>query len=56
MKAFLGAGALYIFLVKSSEEKTYRAYSERAPLRPTPDLVFGPAPRGGIRVGLSLSV
>ena len=52
--ASLGAVALYSFLVKSPAEKANRAYLEKRPLRPTPTLVFGLAPRGGFRLGLSM--
>jgi hypothetical protein len=53
--ASLGAVALYSFLVKSPAEKADRAYLEKRPLRPTPMLIFGLAPRGGFRLGLSMS-
>jgi hypothetical protein len=54
LPASLGAGALYLFLVKGPAEKANRAYLEKKALQPTPTLVFGLAPRGGFRVGLSM--
>jgi hypothetical protein len=50
-----GAAALYSFLVRSSEEKTYRDYSEERPSRPAPELAFGLAPHGGVQVGLTVT-
>ena len=52
--ASLGASALYSFLVKSPAEKTNRAYLEKRALKPSPTLVFGLAPHGGFRLGLSM--
>jgi hypothetical protein len=52
--AALGALALNFFLGKSFAEKANRAYLEKKPLMPSPTLVFGLAPRGGFRVGLSM--
>jgi hypothetical protein len=49
-----GAGALYLLLVKSPAEKANRACLEKKALKPSPDLVFGLAPRGGFQIGLSL--
>jgi hypothetical protein len=52
--ASLGAVALYSFLVKSPAEKANRAYLEKRALKPSPTLVFGLAPHGGFRLGLSM--
>jgi hypothetical protein len=52
--ASFGATALYLLLAKSAAEKANRAYLEKRPLRPSPTLVFGLAPRGGFRLGLSM--
>jgi len=54
LPASLGAGALYLFLVKSPAERTNRAYLEKRALKPSPTLVFGLAPHGGFRLGLSM--
>jgi hypothetical protein len=50
-----GAVAAYALLVKSAEEKTYRAYVEKSRLRPAPELSFGLAPHGGVQVGLTVT-
>jgi hypothetical protein len=52
--ASFGTTALYLLLAKSAAEKANRAYLEKRPLRPSPTLVFGLAPRGGFRLGLSM--
>ena len=50
-----GVVAAYTLLVKSAEEKTYRAYVEKSRLRLVPELSFGLAPRGGVQVGFYLT-
>jgi len=50
----LAASALYSILVKSPAEKANRAYLEKKPFKPSPNLVFGFVPRSGFRVGLSM--
>jgi hypothetical protein len=53
--ASIGALAAYSFLAKSPEEKAYRSYQERRGLKPSPDLILGLTPHGGVLAGLSLS-
>jgi hypothetical protein len=53
--AVFATSTAWAFLVKSPEEKAYRAYREGSGPRTVPDLVLGLTPHGGIVAGLSFT-